>query len=252
MCLLMPPLTAAQSTSAADSSLHQSSSLAFFFSKGFYGQEQPTYVRYMPYTHEFGIPGWRFKTSLPVLEIDGPGNILIDIGNIGRESTGRVAARGVGDLVLSATYEMPMLASHLPFFDLTVDLKLPLADEQLGLGTGRPDIGIQIDAYQNLGTATFFAAAGYRYRHRSPVFEGLKDSFSFSLGVSRPVTGSWQAGILYDYRQAASAFSGETHEVLPYLSWAPSDAWSFMFYTITGFTVDSADKSAGIQMTRRW
>lgn len=242
----------AQEPARTDSDLRHSSVLAFYFSKGFYGQELPTYVRYLPYTHEISVPGWRFKASLPVLEIDGPGNVLIDIGNVGRESTGRVSARGVGDLVLSSTFEMPAMGERLPFFDLTVDLKLPTADERRGLGTGRPDVGIQLDAYQNLGRFTFFGAVGYRYRHRSPVYEGLNDSVNLSLGLSRPVYDRSQVGFIYDFRQAASSYSGETHEILPYLSWAPSDRWALMFYLIKGFTEDSADSAMGVQMTRRW
>lgn len=242
----------AQDSSGDNSGVRHSSALAFYYSEGFYGQELPTYVRYVPYTHELGIPGWRFKASLPVLEIDGPGNVLIDIGNIGRESTGRIAERGVGDLVVSATYELPALGSSLPFFDITLDLKLPTADERRGLGTGRPDVGIQLDGYHTVGSATLFAAVGYRYRHRSPVFEGLNDSVNLSLGLSRPVSDRWQGGVIYDYRQAASSFSGETHEILPYISWAPTDEWALMFYLIKGFTEDSADKAIGVQMTRRW
>ncbi|MBU2097846.1 MAG: transporter [Gammaproteobacteria bacterium] len=251
--MLAATASMAQESAVNNVAYRHSSALAVFYSKGFYGLDLPTYVRYVPYTHELGIPGWRFKASLPVLEIDGPGNVLIDVGNIGRESdSGRVAARGVGDLVLSATYEMPALGTHLPFFDITLDVKLPTADERRGLGTGRPDLGIQIDAYQNIGSFTLFGAVGYRYRHRSPVFEGLNDSFSLSLGSSRGISERWQAGVIYDFRQAASSFSGETHEILPYISWAATEQLTFMFYTIKGFTVDSADRAVGIQMTRRW
>ncbi|MDO8908824.1 MAG: transporter [Pseudohongiella sp.] len=239
-------------TADPDGYLRHSSALALYVSKGFYGQELPTYVRYLPYTHEVSIPGWRFKASLPALEIDGPGNVLVEIGSVGRESTSLVAERGVGDVVLSGTYELPALGNGLPFFDITLDLKLPTADESRGLGTGRPDVGIQLDAYQTLGALTLFGSVGYRYRHRSPVFEGLNDSASLSLGISLPLSDRWQSGVIYDFRQAASAFSGETHEVLPYLSWAPTDQWSLMCYVVKGFTEDSADRAAGIQLTRRW
>jgi hypothetical protein len=232
--------------------LRHSSALAFYVSKGFYAQELPTYVRYVPYTHEVSIPGWRFKASVSALEIDGPGNVLVDIGSVGRESTSLVAERGMGDLVLSSTYELPALGNNLPFFDITVDLKLPTADENRGLGTGRPDAGIQLDAYQTSGALTLFGSIGYRYRHRSPVFEGLNDSANLSLGLSLPLSDSWQSGLIYDFRQAASEFSGETHELLPYLSWTPSNPWSLMFYVVKGFTEDSADRAMGVQLTRRW
>lgn len=223
-----------------------------FYSKGHYGQASPTRVRYLPYTHELSLPGWRFKASLPVLEISGPGNVLVDVGNVGGDPGQIVAERGVGDLGLALTWEVPVLSASAPFFDFTIDLKLPTADERRGLGTGRPDVGLQLDAYQTLAGLTVFAGIGYRYRHRSPVFEALNDSVNISLGLSRTLADTVQVGIIYDFRQAASAFSGDTRELLPYVSWSLSPQTSFMFYLVEGFTLDSADTALGIQLTRRW
>src|SRR5690606_34416931 len=124
------------------------------------------------------------------------------------------------------------------FVDVTMMLKLPTADERRGLGTGRPDLGLQLDGYQTLGDFTLFATLGYRYRHRSPVFEGLKDSVNVSLGFSRGIGESLQTGLIYDYQQAASVFSGDAHELLPYLSWAVTPQMTAMVYLIEGFTVD--------------
>lgn len=246
------PLQAQESQATAGSSLRHSSAMALFYSRGDYGQDTPTRVRYLPFTHELSMPGWRFKASLPVLEIAGPGNVLVDVGNVGGDPGVTVAERGMGDLSIAATWEVPVLSQGAPFFDLTVDLKLPTADERRGLGTGRPDVGIQLDAYHAVAGLTVFAGLGYRYRHRSPVFEALQDSVNISLGLSRYLGESVQGGVIYDYRQAASAFSGDTHELLPYLSWAVTPQWSAMVYIVEGFTVDSADTALGLQLTRRW
>lgn len=246
------PASAQEAQASSGAAPRHSSALAFFYSKGYYGQDTPTRVRYMPYTHELSLPGWRFKASLPVLEITGPGNVLVDVGNVGGDPGVTIAERGMGDLSLAATWEIPVLSQGAPFFDLTLDLKLPVADERRGLGTGRPDVGIQLDAYQTIAGLTVFAGLGYRYRHRSPVFEALQDSVNISLGLSRGFGESVQAGVIYDYRQAASAFSGDTHELLPYLSWAATPQLSAMIYIVEGFTVDSADTAFGLQLTRRW
>lgn len=232
--------------------LSHSSTIGLYYSRGLYGQDTATRVRYLPYTHELSFSGWRLKGTLPALEIDGPGNVLIDVGNIGGRSALTVSERGIGDATFSATYELPALSEGLPFFDVTVDLKLPLADERKGLGTGRPDVGVQVDAYYLLGQFNVFASAGYRYRHRSPVYEQLNDSINVSLGASRPLSDAFQAGLIYDYRQAASAFSGDTHELIPYVSWTFQTDWSVMLYLVTGSTQDSADNASGLQLTRRW
>ena len=91
--------------------------------------------------------------------------------NVGGRNSATVSERGIGDATVSATYELPVFAENLPFFDIAVDLKLPLADERSGLGTGRPDAGAQLDAYLPSGPFNMFASVGYRYRHRSPVYE---------------------------------------------------------------------------------
>jgi len=242
---------AAQESEVQDSPVNHSSALGLYVSKGFYGQDSPTRVRYVPYTHEVSFSSWRLRGSLPVLEIDGPGNVLIDIGNVGGRSSATVSERGMGDVSLSATYELPVIAEGLPFFDMTVDVKLPLADERKGLGTGRPDAGLQLDAYFALGAVNMFGSLGYRYRHRSPVYEQLKNSFNVSLGASRPMSDDVQVGLIYDFREAASAFSGDTHELIPYISWAASPAWSFMVYLVSGSTEDSADRAIGLQLTHQ-
>jgi len=250
--LVMAAVSLSVHAQQQESAPRHSSSLGGYYSKGYYDQELPTRVRYLPYTHELSIPNWRFKASLPVLEIAGPGNILVDIGNVGGDPGALVSESGVGDLTLSATWEMPLWSENAPFLDITASLKVPTADEQRGLGTGKPDAGIQVDAYQVIGGFTTFASLGYRYRHRSAVFEGLKDSFNASLGLTRPLGESLQAGLIYDFRQAPSKFSGETHDWLPYLSGAIKPELSLMVYWIEGFTVDSADTALGVQITRRW
>ncbi|MDO9478372.1 MAG: hypothetical protein Q7L07_16805, partial [Pseudohongiella sp.] len=158
---------ALQAQSAVDTTagITQSSTIGMYYSRGLYGQDAATRVRYLPYTHELSFSGWRLKGSIPVLEIDGPGNVLIDVGNVGGRSAATVSERGVGDATISATYEWPALSAGLPFFDVTVDLKLPLADVRMGLGTGRHDLGIHVDAYYVLGQFNVFASVGYRYRH---------------------------------------------------------------------------------------
>jgi len=40
--------------------------------------------------------------------------------------------------------------------------------------------------------------------------------------------------------------------VLTFVSWTPLPAWSFMGYAGRGFTRDSPDYAAGVQLNYRW
>lgn len=234
-------------------------SFGAYYSKGDYGQTLDTSIYYFPLSYERSFGNWSLQASAPYLEISGAGNVLVNVGGVGREelevldnplATG--SNRGVGDTVLSATYQLPALANLTPFFDLGFEVKVPTANEDKGLGTGAYDYGVQLDAYQQVGQTTLFATLGYKIRGRSALFSSMTDSGFVSLGFARPLSEKFSAGVIYDFREAASNASGETHEVLPYVSWAIANEWTLMSYAVKGFTEDSADIAVGVQLNYRW
>lgn len=255
--LLLAVATAgrAQTEAAPATQTGHTTALGFYVSRGSYGESQDTRIRYLPVSHEIASGSWRLKATVPVLEISGPANVLVNVGSVGGFAGSRasqVSSSGVGDVSFNVTYEVPAWSANAPFIDISAEIRAPVADPQQGLGTGRMDAGVQVDLYQLAGPLTLFATAGYRYRRHSPYYPGLENSVFGSLGASVGWGDALQLGLIYDYRQAASAFTGETHELLPYLSWTMSPAWSVMLYTVSGFTEDSADLAAGMQLTRRW
>jgi len=234
-------------------------SLGAYYSKGDYGQTLDTSIYYFPFSYGHSLGNWNLQASVPYLEISGADNILVNVGGVGREDleildTPAVSSsnRGVGDTVLSASYQLPSNSNTAPFFDFGFEVKLPTADENMGLGTGAYDFGMQLDTYQQLGQTTLFATLGYKFRGQSDLFSSMTDSAFVSLGFSRPWSERVSAGVIYDFRESASSSSGETHEVLPYISWAIANQWTLMSYVVKGFTVDSADIAVGVQLNYRW
>lgn len=234
-------------------------SFGTYYSKGDYGQTLDTSIYYFPLSYKRSFGAWSLQASVPFLEISGADNVLVNVGGVGREQlevldnpAGSSSNRGIGDTVLNATYQMPSFANAAPFFDLSVEVKIPTANEEKGLGTGAYDYGLQLDAYQQLGQTTLFATLGYKIRGRSDLFNSMTNSGFVSLGFSRPLSERLSAGLIYDFREAASSTSGESHEVLPYLSWAIANEWTLMSYAVKGFTQDSADIAVGIQLNYRW
>ncbi len=229
-----------------------------YYSKGDYGQTLDTSIYYFPFSYQHTIGNWNLEASIPYLEISGAGNVLVNVGGVGRDEfqgfdvDNPTASKGIGDTVLSATYQLPSFSETAPFFDLGVEVKLPTANEDKGLGTGAYDYGLQLDAYKQHGQTTLFATLGYKFRGKSTLFNTMSDSAFVSLGFTRPWGERLSYGVIYDFREAASSASGETHEVLPYLSWALSSQWTMMSYAVKGFTDDSADIAVGVQLNYRW
>lgn len=260
LCLLAPLLQADEGEPGASHTL----SFGSYYGEGDFGEDRDTRIVYLPLSYEYSRDGWRWSASLPWLRISGPGDVLLNIGGVTRPDQPQreperdnVATSGAGDLLLRATRELAPWSESAPFIDLAVEVKLPLADETQGLGTGARDYALQSDLYQVWGSTTVFVTLGYRWRGQSDWFDGLQDSASVSLGWSRPLlqeagADAWSWGLIYDYREAASLLSSDIHELLPYLNWSPGGAWSVMAYATRGFSRDSIDVAAGLQLNYRW
>lgn len=233
-------------------------SVGAYYAKGDYGQHVDTSIYYVPFSYERHVGNWNLQVNAAHLEISGAGNVLVNVGGVGRneleplDGSGLQSHKGIGDTVLSATYQIPSFSASAPFFDLGFEVKLPTANEDKGLGTGAYDYGVQIDSYQQVGRSTLFATLGYKSRGKSDLFDQMQDSLFLSLGVSRPLSERWSYGVIYDFREAASARSGETHELLPFVSFVLANEWTLMSYVVKGFTQDSADIAAGTQLNYRW
>jgi hypothetical protein len=229
------------------------------YSTGDYGLDDNTSILFFPVSYERSLGNWNLQLTAGHLQISGYGNVLVNVGGVGRnefvdldENLVKSSSRGMGDTIVSATYQWPGVWQSGVFLDIGIELKLPTAAESKGHGTGEMDYGGQVDVYKQLGSITVFSTLGYRFRGQSTLFDEMSDSAFVSLGFSRPVNERWSYGLIYDFREAASATSGETHELLPYVSWVPTPSWSLMFYTAKGFTVDSPDIAIGLQLGRRW
>jgi len=252
-CLLLAA-SSGQLVAEENTNLIQSLSFSSYYSAGDYSDVMDTEIFYFPLSYglNFGKLGLQF--TIPHLEVTGPGNVLVNVGGINRAVAGtqRQTATGVGDSILSLTYQLDSFAASAPFIDLRLDIKLPSADEKKGLGTGEVDYSGQIDFSQYLGNSVLFATFGYTFRGNSSIYQGLSDSAFAQLGFATPVSSNWNFGIFYDFRQSASSFTPEVHELVPYFSWEIAPNWTFTGMTSWGFTEASADLTALGQISYRW
>jgi hypothetical protein len=226
-------------------------SLGSYHSAGDYGTDPETKILYLPVSYEIARFPWIASVTVPYMELEGPGDVFLEAGDIGRDRTGPsslIHEDGLGDISLKAAYQFQPILNNFAFVDLSLLWKIPTADEQKDLGTGENDIGVQLDFYNTVGQTTWFSTFGYRFRGKTPLYD-LRDSGYFSLGGMRRVNEEVNFGLIYDYRQPAALNSYETHELMPFISWASGERMSFMIYTIFGATEASADRTLGLQLT---
>lgn len=240
----------AQSTSA----LSQTVSAGAYYARGDYGEGDITEFRYFPFTYEVSKGQWGLQLLIPRLEVSGLGNVLVNVGGVTQAVAGseRTSRRGIGDSIVSAFYRFDAPSDSAPYIDFRLDIKLPTADERAGLGTGEVDYTPQLNVSHYLGNKLLFATVGRNFRGKSALYPGLKDSSYAQFGGAFPLASDWTAGIYYDFREAASTYAQETHELVPYVTWQWSERWSFTGLTVWGATESSADFSLLGQISYRW
>ncbi len=240
--------------SQEQSVLRQSITVAGYYADGDYGETTDTTILYFPVSYRANYGKWGFELLVPHLQVEGLGNVLLNVGGVTRAVAGTqvTTSRGMGDSIVSVTYQVDPLSATAPFIDLRLDIKIPTADEDKSLGTGETDYSVQIDLSQNLGNAGVFASLGYNFRGKSNLFEGLEDSAFAQLGFVYPLSDKINAGVFYDFREPASSFSGETHEIVPYFTWQISENWIFTGVSSWGFTDASADVTVLGQLSYSW
>ncbi len=246
-CLAISPLAAAEPSGAG---AQQALSLGGYFSTGSYGNSSDTRVRYFPLSYRYGRDDWNLQISVPYLEIDGSGDFLIDGAGVGSSTTD--SKKGLGDTMVTFKYQLPNMFSNGPYLDLVLQTKLPTADENRELGTGKVDYSARLDILQPAGRATWFGSLGYRVRGETDQFPGAKNGLYGELGFSLPLSESLQGGVLAGYGQAAWEQGEEIGEITPFLNWRLSEHWTAMSYAVVGVSEGSPDLATGLQLSYRW
>lgn len=152
---------------------------------------------------------------------------------------------GIGDATLSAEYTLLAESGERPQLGALFSLKIPLADEDKGLGTGEFDEGIGLSLTKSVGFTRYFARGSYIFRGDSAQYDP-KNYLSYALGI----------GYLLNFDlQATLALTGAT---APFIDApAPIEAQGRLNYRITervrvggyighGLSDGSPDIAAGI------
>ena len=240
--------------SQTNSNIKQTVSLASYFSSGDYGGDRDTDIYYFPVSYSANKGKWGAQLTVPHLRVEGVGNVLVNIGGVNRAVSGDQLERnsGIGDSTLAVTYQMDSFTETGLFIDFRLDIKIPTAERNRGLGTGEADYSTQVDISQSYGNSVIFGTFGYTFRGKTDFYAGLTDSAYVQLGIARPFASRWNVGIFYDFREPASTFSPEIHELVPYFNYRLSDSWSFTGLTAFGFTQASASAAVLGQVSYSW
>jgi hypothetical protein len=220
------------------------------YSSGDYGAAQNTNILVVPLSFRATTGDWAFTATLPYLNIDGPGGVVV--GPDGQPVPGVPSIPGsrdgVGDISLGAAYTIRPAISGLEVA-LGGRVKLPTSADSKHLGTGKTDVKISADISYAVGDIVPFANLGYRFLGDPPAID-LHDGPTMSLGFSAPV-GKAVLIASYDYARATTSFTDDSHELFGGLSYPLTDRFTVTGYGTAGLSRGAPDVGLGLLLTAK-
>lgn len=216
------------------------------YSQGKYGTPTTSETWYVPVIAKYETGPMIYKLTIPYLRITNP-----SVGPDGEPLAGDCGSveSGVGDTVASAGFALlDGSRNNGLMVDLVGKVKLPTADEDHCLGTGKTDYSAQIDFAQAFGAISGFATLGWK-KFGDPADTDLRDPIFASLGLVTRLAPATSVGAVYDWRQKVTANGDEIQEFTLFLSQRLSSSWKVQLYALKGFSDASPDSGGGLLLS---
>ena len=219
------------------------------YSTGNYGTGSETEITTLAATGRYETGPWVYKATVPYLEVTGENAVVPGVGRVRGASGRRRTESGLGDIVLSATYQAYYDRASTLGVDLTGKLKLPTADETRGLGTGEADFAFLVDAYQTFDRITGFAGVGYHILG-DPPGQPLNNVWSASFGATYKIDQRDSAGASFEGRQRAAPGGAPQRELMGFFQRKLDAFWKAQAYALIGLADGSPDWGLGLSLAR--
>lgn len=218
------------------------------YSTGEYGKTQNTEIYSAPLSVRYRKGDWDTKISVPWVRIDGPGNVdSASVTDAETETAAIAEESGVGDTWISLKYRSPKkrLGS---WWDGTIKIKLPTADEEKGLGTGEEDVKLVLSGLRAAAKGYLMWDLGYKVRGSSDELD-LDDAAQFSVGYFQRLKNKNSVGINLDYLQASHQSRDDALELMLFYSKPLTKKTKLSSYVVTGVDGDALDYGLGVSFS---
>ncbi|OUS23941.1 hypothetical protein A9Q99_25635 [Gammaproteobacteria bacterium 45_16_T64] len=199
-----------------------------FSATGDYGKDQDTRIHMMPVSLSYAADGWRFKVSSGYLWLDGYRGItnaeLHDANGQGcgcdtHDHDALVSLResGVADTTLSAKYRFKPDKQSRVIVDVSAKFKIPTADSDKSLGTGKQDVGFRVGSYWRFPDWWGVLDLGYKFRGE-PSNVKLNDTAQLIIGGFIPLNSANTMGLNMKIREASQEHKDPIRELQVFLN----------------------------------
>lgn len=232
---------------------HLSVGTAVDFSQGYYGATHKTEVVASVAQVKYKTQDFSVQLDLPYLFISGA-NYSISSGSTvatSTNSTQRANREGLGDVTLSATYNLFYSNEYRFALDTGFKLKTPTASHRDGLGTGKPDETLQLYAYKSFYDFTLIAGGSYKWLGQTSTVK-YRDVASGMVGLDYQFSSTTSFGSLFDIRQSVFSELNNQEEITFYGTHKFSSSWNSQLYAYKGLTNSSPTFGVGASLSYRF
>jgi len=226
------------------------------YDQGDFGTSSTTRTLFVPVT--FKYLGERFDIGVTpsFVVVDTEGGVTIVEGEATRTGTGtrRVVNAGFGDTLVKGRlflFDDPGPQSPLPSFTPFFKVKIPTADEDRNLGTGKTDYGFGAEFDKQLWRFILFGDASYTVIG-SPAGQDLRNRPAASGGVGFMVTNALTVGAFIDWRRALVKGRDDPTELVGFLTYKVTRTLSFSPNVFVGLTDGSPDFGVGFEIAYKF
>jgi len=179
--------------SVADTAPTWQYGLSFSYLTGDYGKDKDTDIYYAAVAIKRYLEKGDVTLTVPYIDISADGATFV--GGEVEPVDGGEGGSGLGDVILKGRYYAVEQDALLPYIDLVGSIKLPTADEDKGLGTGKTDFTFMAEFARRLENEDLIALweigytfvgepSGYDARNRWLYSVGLAYEFDPKITLS--------------------------------------------------------------------
>jgi hypothetical protein len=226
------------------------------YDQGDFGSTEVSRAYYAPFSLRYTRTRFDVGISSAFARIDTAGGIrLIDgVPTQTNSSSGPLLESGLGDTTIRSRYFMVIdegRGSTKPSITPFVKVKIPTAQEERGLGTGKTDYGFGVEVDKEVGPVFLFGDVAYTVVGKIPSLN-FRNRPAASFGVGKQVSENVTVSSMLDWRRSIIAGNTNPTELVGVLSYRASRRVTVTPNAFVGLTDGSSDFGVGLQMSYRF
>jgi hypothetical protein len=231
------------------------------YDQGNFGTPNTTRTLFLPVTFKYLGEQFDLGVTPSFVVVDTVGGVTLLEGSATRTrkarqvtTVRRVTTAGPGDTLVKGRYYLlddPGLPSPVPALTPFFKVKLPTADEDRNLGTGKTDYGFGLEVDKQFGRLFLFGDASYTVIG-SPAGQDLRNQPAASAGVGFQLTNALAVSAFLDWRRALVSGQDDPTELGGVLTYKLTRALSLSPSVFVGLTNGSPDFGVGFQLAYKF